>query len=234
MEIVGNIVNGSLAHEALEPRRGGAMAADAPGPLVDDLRAAILRGDYAPRQRLVETDLCEQLGASRFTVRAALQELAGEGLVEIERNKGARVRAISIEEAIEISEVRMALEGLAAAQAAERATPAQVRQLTRIGEQMRRAVESAALMRYSELNGELHALIRDISGNATSTRVIEQLRAQMVRHQFTLSLLPGRPAVSLGQHEKIIEAICAHNPKAAERAMREHLLSVIETLRGLA
>lgn len=209
------------------------MSAASSGALVADLRAAILRGDYAPRQRLVEADLCEQLGASRFTVRSALQELAAEGLVEIERNKGARVRAISIEEAIEISEVRMALEGLAAARAAERGTAAQVRQLRRLGDQMRRAVETAALMRYSELNGELHALIRDMSGNATSTRVIEQLRAQMVRHQFALSLIPGRPAVSLGQHQKIIDAIVDRNPKAAERAMREHIGSVIETLRNL-
>jgi DNA-binding GntR family transcriptional regulator len=209
------------------------MGAAVPQSLVADLRAAILRGDYAPRQRLVEADICEQLGASRFTVRTALQELAGEGLVELERNKGARVRAISIDEAIEISEVRMALEGLAAARAAERVTAAQIRQLRRIGDQMRRAVESAALTRYSDLNGELHALIRDISGNATSTRVIEQLRAQMVRHQFALSLLPGRPAVSLVQHQKIIDAVANRDPKAAERAMRDHLSSVIETLRGL-
>jgi DNA-binding GntR family transcriptional regulator len=209
------------------------MVAAARHPLVADLRAAILRGDYAPRQRLVEADICEQLGASRFTVRTALQELAGEGLVELERNKGARVRAISIDEAIEISEVRIVLEGLAAARAAERVTAAQVKQLRRIGEQMRRAVATAALTRYSDLNAELHALIRDISGNATSTRVIEQLRAQMVRHQFALSLIPGRPAVSLAQHQKIIDAVARRDPKAAERAMREHIASVIDTLRGL-
>jgi DNA-binding GntR family transcriptional regulator len=209
------------------------MGAAAPDSLVADLRAAILRGDYAPRQRLVEADICEQLGASRFTVRTALQELAGEGLVEIERNKGARVRAISIDDAIEITEVRMALESLAAARAAQRVSATQIKQLRRIGEQMRRAVQTAGLTRYSDLNAELHALVRDISGNATSTRVIEQLRAQMVRHQFALSLLPGRPAVSLVQHEKIIRAVTERDPKAAERAMREHLSSVIDTLRDL-
>ena len=59
------------------------------------------------------------------------------------------------------------------------------------------------------------------------------MRGQLVRHQFTLSLLPGRPAASLPQHERIIEAIRARDPKAAEAAMRDHIASVIEALRSL-
>jgi DNA-binding FadR family transcriptional regulator len=60
------------------------------------------------------------------------------------------------------------------------------------------------------------------------------MRGQLVRHQFALSLLPGRPEVSLPQHLGIIEAIRARDPKAAELAMREHIASVIDALRGLA
>ena len=56
------------------------------------LRAAILAGEYAPKQRLVEVDLCERFGTSRFVLRAALQELAAQGLVEFQRNRGARIR----------------------------------------------------------------------------------------------------------------------------------------------
>jgi DNA-binding FadR family transcriptional regulator len=59
------------------------------------------------------------------------------------------------------------------------------------------------------------------------------MRGQLVRHQFALSLLPGRPAVSLPEHLAIIEAIQARDPKAAEQAMRAHIASVIEALRGL-
>ena len=61
-------------------------------------------------------------------------------------------------------------------------------------------------------------------------RIIERLRAQLVRHQFALSLVPGRPAVSLAQHERIVAAIVARDPAAAEAAMRDHITSVIDAL----
>jgi len=54
----------------------------------------------------------------------------------------------------------------------------------------------------------------------------------MVRHQFQLSLRPGRSSVSLGQHERIIAAVVARDPDEAELAMRAHITSVIEALRN--
>jgi DNA-binding GntR family transcriptional regulator len=83
--------------------------------MLDALRAAILDGEFAAGQRLVEVDLCERFGASRFAVRAAIPVLASEGLVELQRHRGARVRVITLAEAIEITEVRRLLEGLTAA-----------------------------------------------------------------------------------------------------------------------
>jgi DNA-binding GntR family transcriptional regulator len=197
------------------------------------LRAAILRGEYAPAQRLIEADLCERFGTSRFIVRAALQELSAQGLVEFQRHRGARVRQISLDEAIEITEVRRVLEGLQAARAAERVTTAEAAALRGIVTQMRAAVREAELLRYSELNASLHAAIRDIAAHETSARLLRQLRDQTVRHQFSLSLVPGRPAVSLPQHEAIVAAVTARDPVAAERAMQEHLQSVIGALVAL-
>jgi DNA-binding GntR family transcriptional regulator len=197
------------------------------------LRDAILKGEYLPGERLVEAQLCERLGASRFNVRAALQDLAGEGLVKVERNKGAHVRKVSLEEAVEITEVRMVLEGLVAARAAARATGEQANELDEIGVLMRRAVTAGEFRRYSDLNARLHSLIREISGHRTAEGIIETLRGQLVRHQFMLSLHPGRPAVSLPQHERIIAAIRAHDPADAEAAMRDHIASVIDALREI-
>jgi len=197
------------------------------------LRAAILRGDYAPRQRLIESDLCTEFGASRFAVRTALRTLAAEGLVEVQHNKGARIRAIAVAEAIEITQVRMAIEGLVAARAAERVSQPDKAELRGIVAEMRRAVRSAELLRYSDLNAALHAAIRGVAAHETAARILEQLRAQMVRHQFRLALLPGRPAVSLAQHDRIVAAICARDPVAAEQAMREHVASVLEALESV-
>jgi DNA-binding GntR family transcriptional regulator len=202
--------------------------------VAEALRTAILRGEYAPAQRLIEADLCERFGTTRFIVRAALQELSAQGLVEFQRNRGARVREVSLDEAIEITEVRQVLEGLQAARAAERVTTAEAAALRGIVAQMRAAVRQAELLRYSELNASLHAAIRDIAAHETSARLLRQLRDQTVRHQFSLSLVPGRPAVSLPQHEAIVAAVIARDPAAAERAMHEHLQSVIDALAALA
>ena len=198
------------------------------------IRIAILQGEYAPAQRLIEADLCERFGTSRFIVRAALQELSAQGLVEFQRNRGARVREVSLAEAIEITEVRQLLEGLEAARAALRINKAEAAALRGIVTDMHAAVTGSELLRYSELNASLHAAIRDIAEHETSARLLRQLRDQTVRHQFSLSLVPGRPAVSLPQHEAIVAAVTAHDPDAAERAMHDHLQSVIDALQALA
>lgn len=198
---------------------------------IDYLRGAVLRGDLVPGQRLVETDLVEALGVTRDSVRAAIDALAGEGLLERIPNRGARVRAVSLEEAIEILECRKALEGLIAAKAAERAGPADAERLRAFADQLTRAVEEGELLKYSSLNHALHDALAEISGQRTAASLIGRLKAQIVRHQFRLSLRPGRPQVSLGEHLAIIAAVTAGDPPAAERAMRSHLERVIQALR---
>jgi DNA-binding GntR family transcriptional regulator len=199
-------------------------------PVVDAIRAAIADGEFVPNQRLVEADLSERFGASRATVRTALVQLASEGLVERVQNRGARVRAVSLAEAVEITEVRMALEGLCAAKAAERLTDADGDRLREIGDAMRAAVASGDLLGYSELNRRLHGLVLELAGQITARGILERLRGQSVRHQFQLAMHPGRPAISLPQHLEIIEALCARDAEAAEAAMRRHIRSVIDTL----
>jgi DNA-binding GntR family transcriptional regulator len=201
--------------------------------VVEALRSAILAGTFAPNQRLIEAELCDEFSATRFSIRTALKTLAADGLVEVQRNRGARVRTVSIEEAIEITEVRRELEGLGAARAAQRCGPADAAALRSVIVAMRASVKAGELLVYSDLNGQLHSEIRRIAGHETSARIIEQLRGQMVRHQFSLSLVPGRPSVSLPQHEAIAKAIIARDGDAARAAMHGHLDSVIDALRRL-
>jgi DNA-binding GntR family transcriptional regulator len=164
-------------------------------------------------------------------VRGALFDLANEGLVERVQNRGARVRAVSLDEAIEISEVRMVLEGLCAYKAAERITPEEERELKAIGQTMTDAVAKGDLLTYSANNKRLHARVGDIGRQAAANQIIARVRAQIVRHQYRLAMQPGRPNISLPEHLDIINAICAHDPEAAEAALRRHLRSVIDTLR---
>ncbi|MBW9205804.1 GntR family transcriptional regulator [Mumia sp. zg.B53] len=205
-----------------------------PRVVTDAIRAAILSAEFAPGQRLVEADLSEQFRASRSAVRAALFSLATEGLVERIANRGARVRVVSLEEATEIYEVRMVVEALCAAKAAERIDDADVAMLQQIGTEMRAAVTSGDVFGYSALNQRLHRALRDLSGQKTAADVLDRLRGQLVRHQFRLATQPGRPQVSLDEHLQIIDAVCARDPDAAAIAVRRHLESVMAAMRKAA
>ncbi|GAA4823014.1 GntR family transcriptional regulator [Streptomyces ziwulingensis] len=195
------------------------------------LRQAILRGEMAPAQRLVENELAEQFGVTRASIRAALIDLESQGLVERIRNRGSRVRVVTVEEAVAITECRLVLEGLCAAKAAVAVDDAQLAELTGLGTAMRKAVAGGEPLTYSDLNHELHARIREFSGQRTAVELLERLNAQLVRHRFQLALRPGRPQQSLSEHLAMIEAIEARDPQAAEAAVRAHLASVIEALR---
>lgn len=199
--------------------------------VADLIRQAILDGDLVPNQRLIEADLCVDYSASRASVRGALAELSNEGLVERIPNRGARVRTVSIEEAIEISEVRMVLEGLCASKAAELVTADEARELQGLGQGMKDAFAVGDMMLYSVTNKKLHDRIGEISRQHTAHQIILRSRAQIVRHQYRLAMRPGRPSVSLQEHLDIIDAICRHDPDGAEAALRHHLRSLIDALR---
>ncbi|WP_082487242.1 GntR family transcriptional regulator [Leifsonia sp. Root112D2] len=202
--------------------------------LTQVIRDAIMDGEYAPNQRLIEADLSLTFGASRAAVRTALLELANDGLVDRVPNRGSRVRAVTLEEAVEILEVRIELEGLCAAKAAERITDEEITELQSLRRQILATVDDSDLLEYSTLNQLLDRRIRDISQHRTAVSVLERLRAQGVRHQYRLAFRAGRAAVSAPEHAAIIDAIIARDPQAAEAKTRDHLLSVIKALKVLA
>ncbi|WP_426322437.1 GntR family transcriptional regulator [Microbacterium sp. E-13] len=201
--------------------------------LTQVIREAILDAQFAPHQRLIEADLSERYGASRAAVRTALLNLAGEGLVERLPNRGARVRAITVDEAIEIVEVRIGLETLCARKAAENLTPVDADRLRTLRADIESAIGSGDLVSYSRLNQELDRRIRDLSRHGTATQLLERLRAQSARHQFRLAFHPGRAATSAPEHIAIIDAILAKDPDAAEAATRAHLSGIVEVLHGM-
>ena len=196
------------------------------------LRQAIHSGDLAPGQRLVEEELAATIGVTRQSLRAALLDLTADGLVERIPNRGARVRVVTTEEAVAITECRMALEALCAGKAAERISDEDAAQLRELAENLKQSVAEANPFKYSELNRELHRRIGVISRQAVAVGLLERLHAQLVRHQFQLALRPGRPEVSLGEHLAIAYAVADRRPADAERAVRAHLASVIEALQA--
>jgi DNA-binding GntR family transcriptional regulator len=196
-----------------------------PSDITAQLREAITRGQLMPNERLIEADLAKSFGVNRANIRMALAMLDQEGLVVREPNRGARVRSVSDAEAIEIAETRLAIEGMVARRAAERATPADCKALLAIEAEMRRAVEQADYAAFSQSNAALHRDIQRIAGNETANRILHTLKSHLVRLHYRVILLPGRPETSLAEHRIIVEAICTGDADAAETAMRKHLLN---------
>lgn len=202
--------------------------------LLDALRMAILRGELTAGQRLVETELAGRYSTSRGAVREALGLLGNEGLVSRERNRGAWVRPVSLEEAIEITEARAVLEGLCAAKAAAAAGRADHRELRAVGKKMTGAVRNGDVVTYNATSQQVHMRVRELAQQQTVAAILERLRYKSVRYQFHVALLPGRMAQGVKEHMAIIEAVTSGDPEVAERAMRAHLISVIGALHQLA
>jgi DNA-binding GntR family transcriptional regulator len=194
------------------------------------LKHDILEGIYTPHQRLVEVDIAQALGVSRATLRAALIRLQHEGFIEIQPNRGAQVRAFSVEEAGRILQVREVLEGLAAARAAELATPEQRAELRKIAAAMGETLAADDLLGHLPLVARFHQVIVEAADNEFIAQFLSMLRAPLVRHQFRIILVPGRKEESLAEHRQILSYIEQGDAAGAERAMRRHIAQLRKSL----
>jgi len=164
-------------------------------------------------------------------VRAALVRLDQEGLVALEPNRGARVRLISNEEAVEIEEVRATLEGMLTRRAATRASTEILGDLEQVLADMRLRVSQNDALGYSELNARFHQLIWLAADHQVASRLVGGLKSQSIRFQYKTILRPSRTERSLREHEAIVAALKARDGEAAEAAMHQHLAEVLDTLR---
>jgi len=195
------------------------------------LREAIVDGRLHPNERLVEADLAKLLSAGRTTVRAALVRLEQEGLVERQRNRGARVRRVSDREALEIEEVRVSLEQLMARHAALNLTTDGLADLRGMLGEMTARVESGDPVGYSELNARFHSRIWSLADIGVAERMLVNLKSQSIRFQYRTILEPGRPERSLREHVRVVEALASRDPDASGAAMRDHLSQVVANLK---
>lgn len=207
------------------------VGAEAPLDLVRAFRHDLAAGRYYPRERLIEADLAVRYGTTRAAIREALIQLIAEGFVETEPNRGARVRPMSIAEAIEIAEVRRALETLCARRAAELATDVERAEIVDVAARLRVAATSGHVGEYLDENTRFHTLIYWMSHHATARHILEY-----IQHRPIDRLIPGvfrnrPPTASVRAHEDIAEAIAAGDPERAGTRTFEHLTNLIEALR---
>ncbi len=142
----------------------------------EEIRGRILGGKLRPGERLVEDRLSSELGVSRVPVREALRQLSAEGLVRIERHRGATVTEVTPELVAELVEVRALLEGLNARLAAQRHDPEIVRQLEDVLSRGNAAAQSGSSAELARLNGEFHERLAEASRNGVLGELMRSLR----------------------------------------------------------
>jgi DNA-binding GntR family transcriptional regulator len=198
----------------ITPRSLDRQAADA-------IREAILSGVYQPSTRLTELSLAADLGLSRGTIRAALQQLSYEGLVVLAPYRGWSVIRLSAKDAWEIYTLRNALEGLASRIAAETITAQKCERIDAAFEALKAAVRIGRRERIIKADFELHRTIVEL---ADHTRLSAQY--QVIEKQTLLFFAMAGAFLQLQDyidlHVPLMDAIRSGNAPAAERIASDH------------
>jgi DNA-binding GntR family transcriptional regulator len=193
------------------------------------LRAAIVGLDFQPGEFIDKAQVCQRLRVSRFPVSEALGRLAAEGLVEILPQRGTRAARIRLPEIVESMMIRRALEAMVAETAAVRLPREVLAQLQANIAAQEEAVARRDRPGFYDLDLTFHELLVEGLGLSRIRAVIEASRSNVDRVRRLLSS-PRRHAVTLAEHQALLAAIWARDPKAARRAMEDHLDAVMQEL----
>lgn len=190
----------------------------------DDIERRIVAGEIAAGAKLNEEQLAATMGISRGPVREALRALNQAGLVRVEKNRGAFVRQVSLDEAHEFYEVRAALEGLIGRLAAARASSEQLDQLHGVIKRMHKVQKTRRADEYFVLNVEFHDILARAARNnallANYRGVVNQLD---LYRRATISRVVENMPLSTAEHEAIVEAVAARDERRAYDLLTEHV-----------
>lgn len=187
------------------------------------LRRAILDGTYAPGEHLSDRALCERLGVSRPIVREAVRLLEAEGLVTAVPHRGPFVAFLSAGEAAQVYEVRAALEGLAGAGFAERASAEERAELRRIYEALAASGPAHGRQALLAIKQRFYEVLLRGCRNTYAARMLEQLLNRNAQLRATSLSAPERLPGTVRELGRIVEAIEQRDPAGARQACLDHV-----------
>jgi phosphonate utilization transcriptional regulator len=210
----------SSINDAIAQLQGNSLS----GLVHNEVERMILAGELQPGAKLTESTIATQLGVSRGPVREAFRMLDEAGLVRSEKNRGVFVRAIALDEALEIFEVRAVMEMYIGRKLAQTCTAAQAKGLRQLVDAMDAAAKAGDAQSYHRFNLEFHDRLLQLAGNAkfaaTYRRLIKEL--SLIRRK---NLTVESMVVYTREHRQIVKAIAARDAEAAGRAMFEHVMN---------
>jgi GntR family transcriptional regulator, transcriptional repressor for pyruvate dehydrogenase complex len=215
------------------------------GEVADRLSEAIRSGELPPGARLpAERELGAQFGVGRTSIREALRMLQATGMVTVRPGDGvfvavcsppneqpfARWESLYHYRVEELFEARLAIEPLAAARAASRATEDDLRALSATLVEFERGVEEDDLAAMVLADGNFHEAVTRASRNRMFQAMLGVANHLLIESKRTGLGAPGRPRRVLAKHRAIFDAITAGDAQLAESAMRDHLMSFVSDM----
>jgi GntR family transcriptional repressor for pyruvate dehydrogenase complex len=215
------------------------------GEVADRLSEAIRSGELPPGARLpAERELGVQFGVGRTSIREALRMLQATGMVTVRPGDGvfvatcsspheppfARWESLYHYRVEELFEARLAIEPLAAARAASRATEDDLRALSATLVAFERGVEEDDLAAMVLADGDFHEAVTRASRNRMFQAMLGVANHLLIESKRAGLGAPGRPRRVLAKHRAIFDAIVAGDAQLAESAMRDHLLSFVSDM----
>ena len=209
-----------VPHPTIELLRTASLSSAAQ----QEIERMILDGEIGPGSKLTEAWLSERLGVSRGPIREAFRMLEEGGLVRQEKNRGVFVRDIPLEEALEIYDLRAAMDELVGRRLAETITPEQMKTARAVVERMDAAARAGDSDTYHLLNLEFHDALVGFTGNRKLAGVYRKLVKELAlfrrRNLRDQELLPH----SAAEHRAILKAIAAGDSEQAGRTMFDHVM----------
>lgn len=203
-----------------------------PEQVAEQLAQEIVEQTLKPGARLKEVELCEQFGVSRAPIREALRLLESRGLVRIEARRGVRVTQLSAQEVDDLYEIRASLLGLAARRVAARRGAAFLEAARSLAQRLRQFAPHPAYGKYFEVTYALSNLIADAAESPRLSALVHSFSQQVARYTRMSLQAPERRRRSLHNWERLLKAIEASQPPAAEAAMRDLVFGSRDTVRA--
>lgn len=192
------------------------------------LRDAIVQGEFAPGVRIYETAIAERLGVSRNPVREAIRRLQQDGFVEVRPRNGIYIVAFGLEEVKDLYQIRASLEGTAASLAAQRMTDEELDKLADVLHRMENATarrEKRATVHEADV---FHQTIHIGARSPRLVALLDQLYGQIAHYRKITLAIPGRASDASHGHHELLEALRRRDGEAADRVMRQHVLSAVD------
>lgn len=190
------------------------------------LRERIFARELGPGDWIDEVKLAQEYGISRTPMREAIKVLAAEGLVTMKMRRGAYVTEVDEQDLREVYHLLSLLESDAAGDVAEHASDEELATLSALHKKLDAAQRKPG--EFFRLNEQFHLLILSLSGNRWRHQMVMDLRKVMKLNRQHSLLRQGRIAESLAEHERIMQALMAHQRPAVVAAVQQHFANGLQ------